>query len=427
MRSDAKLDHHEKQRSLVTESWNDMQTNGNHAGRETKRLALFMTRRMSLAKWQRIGILDREMALYRRLHANGIKVSVVSYGGREEREFAEAFPWITLCYNRWNLPRKIYETGIPWLHRQTLRHCNWIKTNQSEGALAACHTARTWRVPLIARSGFCWSQTLARSSTAIDRKVRLAQREERSAFTRADRIVVTTDALRSHIVQQSSWLADKIRIIPNYVDTRCFAPDPSAETPFDLVYVGRLSEEKNIDLLLHIVRQQRLRLLVVGGAGCDASWKRKLDDCGPLVQWEPCVAHESIPGWLRKARAFILLSNGEGHPKALLEALACGLPAIATRVTGIQNLVSHDASAFLCEINQTSVTRAIQAVLSDPQRMRRLGSIGRELVERNFALDYIVEQELQMLSEMPPRAKPSTRRDLPTDPALVHMQAGEAA
>ena len=364
-------------------------------------LTVFMTRRMSLAKWSRIGVLRRELAVYEKLHQKGVNLALVSYGGTEELPFIREFPWLIVCHNRWKLPRWIYEHWMPRLHADVFRRSTWFKTNQSAGGAAAVSVARSFRRPLIARSGYLWSDTEARRHGTESIEAKQAQREEAQLYEHAARIVVTTKVMHDTLaVRVAQGTAHRIRVVPNFVDTHLFRPQVGRPYEWDIVYVGRMSTEKNVDLLLQIASQSQWRVLLIGTADDQAGWAGRMDSCGPNIQWIPSVPHEELPNYLTRARILVLPSSGEGHPKVILEALACGVPVVATRVSGIQELVQHRQTAFLCRLDALDLHRAINTVLADRTLQEHLRIHGRELIERQFSLEHVASLEYRVLEEL---------------------------
>lgn len=364
-------------------------------------LTVFMTRRMSLAKWARSGVLRRELAIYEKLQKKGVDVALVSYGGAEELPYMREYPWLTVCRNRWKLPRRVYERWLPWLHAEVFRRTTWFKTNQSAGGAAAVAVSRRFRRPLIARSGYLWSDTEARRHGTESNEVKRAQREEQQLYENAARIVVTTQLMHDTLVGRvPPGTAHRIRVVPNFVDTQLFHPQVGAMHQWDIVYVGRISNEKNVDLLWQVAAQTQWRVLFIGTADDNASWTRRMASCSPNLHWIPAVPHEELPQYLTRARTLVLPSSGEGHPKAILEALACGVPVVATRVSGIQELVQHRQTAYLCQPDAQDLQRGIAAVLADRTLQEQLRIHGRELIERQFSLEHVASLELRVLEEL---------------------------
>src|SRR5262245_19131877 len=94
------------------------------------RLVLFFSRGVSLQSWDEAGMLEREVALYRRLQERGVRVSFVTYGDARDRDYAGRLPGIQILCNRWNLNPKRYMQRVHLIHWVALLRTHAIKTNQ---------------------------------------------------------------------------------------------------------------------------------------------------------------------------------------------------------------------------------------------------------------------------------------------------------
>jgi glycosyltransferase involved in cell wall biosynthesis len=80
--------------------------------------------------------------------------------------------------------------------------------------------------------------------------------------------------------------------------------------------------------------------------------------------------------------------------------MACGLPVIGTDVAGIRELINHKENGYLCGTTAEEIRQAILDVLGDSGQMARMGRNAREFVVMHFALDRIVEMELELLEKL---------------------------
>jgi glycosyltransferase involved in cell wall biosynthesis len=88
---------------------------------------------------------------------------------------------------------------------------------------------------------------------------------------------------------------------------------------------------------------------------------------------------------------YVSASRREGLPLSLLEAMSCGLPVLATRVSGHEEVVVHDHTGLLVPPDDpAALADAAAALLGDPERRRRMGEAGRERVEREFSVSRMV-------------------------------------
>ena len=87
----------------------------------------------------------------------------------------------------------------------------------------------------------------------------------------------------------------------------------------------------------------------------------------------------------------------EGHPKALIEAMACGTAVIGTNVDGIRNLIRHEETGLLCLPTVEGVRSALQRLLADEHLLKQLGRKARAAVEQEYGLNQVVSRELSVL------------------------------
>lgn len=361
-------------------------------------LTLCFSYGMSLHAWDKRGMFSREVALYRRLREHGVPIRFITYGDSRDLHYAADLPGIQILPNRWRLRRGLYALLLPLLHAPWLQRTALLKTNQTDGALAALRAAQVWRRPLIARCGYMWSQNVERrQGKAAGQR---AQAIERQVFTNAQQVVVTTQAMADDIRQRIPAAAGRVRVIPNYVDTDLFAPAPPTATPdIDLLFIGRLTAAKNLDALLAAVQPLNIRTMLIGAGEEGERLQRQFPSAQMQgrLEWAGSLPNHQLPDYLRRARVFILPSHYEGHPKALIEAMACGLPVIGTDVPGIRDLLRHGETGALCPPTPEGIREAVQTVLAVGALQARLGGQARQFVLEHFSLDRVVEQELDML------------------------------
>ena len=100
-----------------------------------------------------------------------------------------------------------------------------------------------------------------------------------------------------------------------------------------------------------------------------------------------------VPALLQQLEIFCLTSDSEGLPNAILEAMAAGLPVVATRVGGVPELVQEGINGLLVEPGDVDgLARALRSLLLDPQKAHRMGQAGRERVELDFNCPRIAAQ-----------------------------------
>ena len=362
-------------------------------------LALFFTRGVSLETWYKTGLFERELALYRRLQQQGVRVTLVTYGTAADRRYRSLIPGMQILCNRWNLSTATYEKWLPLLHVLPLMRVTIVKTNQIAGADSALRAARLLRKPLIARCGYMWSEFAGNRDGPDAEETKRAQKTDGLVFSGAQRIVVTTEMMAKSIAERFPALQERIAVIPNYVDTELFAPDPGRALQSEAIFIGRIAAQKNISSLLEAVASLALRLTIIGEGEEREKLMQRYGDVQGRVRWLNFMPHQELPRYLHDARLFILPSVYEGHPKALIEAMSCGMPVIGTRTPGIQELIHHGETGWLCDTDPASIRQALLKLLENPELCAHLGNNARAFVVRNFSIERIVQHELALYQQ----------------------------
>ncbi|WP_349743785.1 TIGR03088 family PEP-CTERM/XrtA system glycosyltransferase [Roseateles cavernae] len=201
-----------------------------------------------------------------------------------------------------------------------------------------------------------------------------------------------------------------IRQIYNGVDIRRFQPAAQREAlagcafgapeHFIIGTVGRMQtvkDQTNLARAFALALQQRpdlrprLRLVMAGEGPLREQVLQLLAEAGVAeLAWLPGERGD-VAGWMRALDCFVLPSLAEGVSNTILEAMACGLPVIATAVGGNVELVEEGRSGFLVPPSdpQSMAARIIE-LADDGERARRLGAAGRRAVEQRFAMPVMV-------------------------------------
>jgi glycosyltransferase involved in cell wall biosynthesis len=205
--------------------------------------------------------------------------------------------------------------------------------------------------------------------------------------------------------------------------------DPEA---FVFGAVGRLQAVKNQTLLaraflrlLQIAPEmgQRVRLIIVGDGPSHAEIVDILAGANAsAMAWLP-GARDVVAQVLRMLDAFVLPSLAEGISNTILEAMASGLPVIATRVGGNAELVDDGATGTLVpSADREALARTMLQYVRDPTLARAHGGAGRVRTERLFSLDVMVEQYTSLYDRLLHRRPGAVTPDIAQPPARPTMR-----
>jgi glycosyltransferase involved in cell wall biosynthesis len=162
---------------------------------------------------------------------------------------------------------------------------------------------------------------------------------------------------------------------------------------FISVFVGRLAAQKATDLLVDaweaVLRKHPSSQLVFVGDGQQRAMLEARTMQAGLAGFVVFTGQvDNVDDYLRAADIFVLPSTTEGMSIALLEAMAVGLPVVASRVSGTVDVIKHGENGLLFEPgNRAGLTDCIISLIESPNRQTKLGSQARKTVEQHFNLD----------------------------------------
>lgn len=361
-------------------------------------LALFFTRGVSLETWEDNGSLHREVAVYQRLQQQGIKVIFVTYGGQRDLEISRNLPGVKVLCNHWNLPRRLYEALIPVLFWRELRDADLIKTNQMNGADVALWAAKLLQKPLIARFGFMWSEFAEMANDFKD--VRKAQKIEARVFSRAAHIVVTTVAMKESIEKKYGIRSQKISIIPNYVLTDIFCPLPTDSIKNRVCFIGRLVDQKNLVALVNACEGLDIDLQFVGQGELRGMLEKIALEKGVRLTIQENIPHNQLPSLICSSVVFAMPSLYEGHPKALLEAMSCGVAVLGADSPGVREQIIHNETGWLTGGDAPAIHEGLKYLLAHSNVRDKIGRNARNFILKNYSVEHVAEVEALLLESI---------------------------
>lgn len=244
-----------------------------------------------------------------------------------------------------------------------------------------------------------------------------------------DLVLGCSDHITGKVRARFPEAAERVRTVYNGVDPERFAPAATGADRRTLLFVGRLSPEKGVHLLLEAFgrlceRYPDLGLTVIGPEG--ASPREFLVDASddPLVSGlaryyeapymvtlegllDPAqrarvdlvgrVPHDELARRYQAATVLVNPSLSESFGMSLIEAMACGTPVVAARVGGMPEILEHGATGLCVPANDAGeLAAAIAELLDDDERRAEMGRRGRERVLDRFAWDRIAGDVLSL-------------------------------
>lgn len=296
----------------------------------------------------------------------------------------------------WPVHPWLYAGLMPLRHAAAFRGCAVLRVFQVTGVIPALVAKRWFGVPFVTTYGF-WYSALARS-----RATRWLRRSvEAMGLAAADAVIVPTEELRAYVASRVD--ASKVHLVPNGVDTTRFGPRRGERSAAKRVlYVGRLSAEKNLDTLVEAVGKVAGRfevtLTFVGDGPCREQLAASARRRAVSLELRPFVDHRALPAVFAAADVFVLPSLTEGHPKVLLEAMSSGLACIASNVGGNRTIIADGDSGLLVDPQDPgALAERLERLLTQELYARALGERARAEVLARYDLAALVAGEIALL------------------------------
>ena len=274
-----------------------------------------------------------------------------------------------------------------------------IHAHFATDGLAALGLAEALDVPLVTTlHGYDVSRSRLRMLLSGRRSWMRHALLRRRLMKRGSLFLAVSEAIRTRAIAQG-FPAE--RTVTHYIgaDVELLRPGTAPE-PGLILHVGRLVAKKGADVLLEALAAARrscpeARLAILGDGPLRRTLERKRDalGLGSAVEFLGARPPGEVAEWMRRAWVLAVPSvtaadgDSEGLPMVLVEGAACGLPAVATRHSGIPEAVIDGQTGWLVpERDVAALADRLAALLADPELRHRMGRAARALAEQRFDL-----------------------------------------
>src|SRR3989344_1875250 len=216
---------------------------------------------------------------------------------------------------------------------------------------------------------------------------------EKISIKYADVVITTTPHLKD-IVLEKLRFKNKIVVIPNWVDTDLFKPNKSKKKKNSIISVGRLVSQKDYLLLLKSLNQLKSKYsLTIIGAGPQKNALLKYAKKNNIkVNIIEKIENSKIPKYLNLHEIYVSTSRCEGHPKAIIEAMSCAMPVIATDVVGNKDALINKKTGILTQRDPKDIGIHISNLNSNLSMKNKLANNARAYVTKNCGFDIVTKR-----------------------------------
>jgi glycosyltransferase involved in cell wall biosynthesis len=201
----------------------------------------------------------------------------------------------------------------------------------------------------------------------------------------------------------------KIIYIPNSVDTEYYIPPTSKswDSPINILFVGRLTEEKGVNILLHAIKQvvekgfNDLSLTIAGDGPLRGELEEMVNDLAITKYVRFAGIINNVIQYYHNSHVLVIPSNSEGFPLVLLEGMACGLAIVASNLGGNREGIEDGINGLLfAPRNETELSSKIIYFLEHPETAKQMGRISREKAVGHFSLRTNMQKYIELYKSL---------------------------
>jgi len=223
---------------------------------------------------------------------------------------------------------------------------------------------------------------------------------------RMSHIITVSNCSRADIGREFRIPAERFRVVPNGINLDYFYPMNGVKRADHQILVTNSADTplKGLRYLLEAVaeirREREIRLVVIGKPKTDGVIERLVAELslGDTVRFTGRISHEEFARYYAEATMAVIPSLYEGFGMPAGEAMACGVPVISTTGGALPEVIG-DAGILVPPADKSALREAILALLSDPERRRRLGEAGLARVKSSLTWRHAAQKTVEVYRE----------------------------
>lgn len=365
-------------------------------------ILLIKTFPLNLYDWEKVGIIDRELETFKSISKDKkIKFSIGTFGDNTELKFknkcypVKIIPFFNNKYFKNSyLIKLLHSFFLPLIFLNKFKKFDIIQSNQFWGSWILILCKLLLKKKIILRQGFDFYDFFIKKHPKSLFRFFL-KIYVKFIYKYSDYLIVTSKSASSKIQKNFNIKKDKIFIIPNFVDTNKFKPIKLFEKKNKILCVGRLAKQKNYELLFNALKNSDYEVDIIGH-GNIKNYSNNINSNNIKINFLGSVLNSNLPKIYNSYKTYILCSYYEGHPKTLLEAMACGINCIATNVEGIKEL--HNGHNFeLVKLDSKTLRLKIDEIMKNKLEINYAAV---KYIESNFSIPQIKNKYINFYQQI---------------------------
>lgn len=300
---------------------------------------------------------------------------------------------VTVIPNKYRIHKYLYGVLLPFINFSYIIKCDGFRAYHLFGTFPAIICRIIFGKPFIFNYAYNY-QEFAQIENKKFQKILLSIIEP-IAILFSKRVFTATKSIFKNVGKKAVYL-------PNGVDTFFFRPTKNKKNRVKpiILSVGRLEKQKNYEVLINALRTVNAKLLVVGNGSLKNHLKSIAKNNGVELKIIENIENTKMPQVYNRADIFVLPSLAEGSSKVLLEAMSCGLPVIASKVKGPDEIIIDNVTGIFCSTNKRSIRNQVLKLINTQSLRKKIGTEARKRIVEHFNLSKLILTETKAIQKI---------------------------
>ena len=330
------------------------------------KVAVFLTYNYSLQTWHNSGTLKRELEIYNQInYINKAKFTFYTYGGSEDSELIKDFPNFNVVpmfekiTKKGKLYKFIYSLFIPFLYKKNIENEDILHQHQLLGSWVVIISKLLYSKKILIRTGYDMYEFSILNNERLIRRF-LLRCLTYVSLKFSD--LYTTTSLEDIKFLNSNYKInnEKIKLRPNWIIDNNFKKIDSRISN-EILSVGRLDKQKNYKKLISFFdKDYEFSLKIIGSGPEKDELKEFINNNELNASIVGNLNNEDIKKEMNNYKYYISLSEFEGNPKTILEAMSSGCIVIASKIKNHKEIIEHNTTGFLYDLDSQVISKILK-------------------------------------------------------------------
>ena len=361
-------------------------------------VGIFLTYGMSLKKWNEIGILDRELDIYKKL-SKKINYTIFTYE-KNDHDYLETNKIKIYDLSKYIIFKNRYlkfinSLCVPFFLKSKIEKLNILKSNQTLGSWVPAICSLLYKKKFIHRAGYDLYKNNLESGKKNIFFLFFFKIFINFLFKIADIILVTSSDHKKNLEKENK-LKNKIIILPNFINFKKFNPIHKRKLKNKILFIGRIEEEKNLTMIINSLKNTKFSFDLIGKGKSEYMNKLLILAKRNKVKMNfiGSIRNNLLNKYYNQYKYFINFSNYEGNPKTVLEAMACGCIAVCSNVRGNKEIIKNNFNGILVKKNITSLKKNINNLYKINEKKIIFNAL--KTIKKKYSLETISKKEIRI-------------------------------